>query len=147
MVDTQSLVILKDFVVNRPALVLGPDVDVCSAAKAMQESKKGAVLVSDGKKLFGIFTERDLVNRVVAPGKVPSETRLREVMTTELVVVHPEDHHHAALSVMVHHQVRHLPVVEGDRVVGMVSRRQLMALDNALMEAAFERREASRLFL
>ena len=48
---------------------------------------------------------------------------------------------------MVTHQIRHLPVVEGDQVLGMVSRRQLMALDNAIMEADIERREASRLFI
>ena len=63
------------------------------------------------------------------------------------MVIHPDDAHWAALSVMVHNEVRHLPVVDGDQVLGVVSRRQLMALDNAIMESAIARREASRLFI
>jgi CBS domain-containing protein len=138
---------LREILSQRPAVVLPPDTTIDQACKSMRQARKGAVLVSDGKRLCGIFTERDLVNRVIAEGKNPQQTPLGQVMTTNLVVIHPNDSHEAALSVMVSHSIRHLPVVEGDHVLGVVSRRQLMAVDNAQMEAAWAQREASRLFL
>ena len=147
MPSLKTPVQLRDVLSQRPPVVLPPETTIDYACKSMRSARKGAVLVSDGKRLCGIFTERDLVNRVIADGKNPQQTPLGQVMTTNLVVVHPNDSHEAALSVMVSHGVRHLPVVEGDQVLGVVSRRQLMALDNALMETAWEQREASRLFI
>ncbi|MBT9587280.1 CBS domain-containing protein [bacterium] len=147
MTELKTKVILRELVAGKTVLTLSPEMTISAAAQAMQQAKKGAALIVDGKKLCGIFTERDLVNRVVAVGLPPQETPLKQVMTTNLVVIHPDDSHWTAISVMVTHQIRHLPVVEGDQVLGIVSRRQLMALDNAIMEADIERREASRLFL
>ncbi|MFN8608864.1 MAG: CBS domain-containing protein [Vulcanimicrobiota bacterium] len=147
MTEVMTKVVLRELVSNTTPLTLGPDTTIREAARAMQKAKKGAVLIVDGKKLCGIFTERDLVNRVIAAELDPATAILAEVMTTDLVVIHPDDHHWAALSVMVHNEVRHLPVVDGDQVLGMVSRRQLMALDNALMEGDIARREASLLFI
>lgn len=147
MTDVMTKVALREVVGKSSPLTLGPNTTIREAAQAMQKAKKGAVLIVDGKKLCGIFTERDLVNRVIAPGLDAASAMLAEVMTTDLVIIHPDDSHWAALSVMVHNEVRHLPVVEGDQVVGLVSRRQLMALDNALMEGDIARREASRLFI
>ncbi|MBS2034396.1 CBS domain-containing protein [bacterium] len=147
MTEVKTKVVLREIVSKSSPLTLTPNTTLREAAQAMQKAKKGAVLIVDGKKLCGIFTERDLVNRVVAAGLDPASASLAEVMTTDLVVIHPDDSHWAALSVMVHNEVRHLPVVDGDQVVGLVSRRQLMALDNALMEGDIARREASRLFI
>lgn len=147
MTQLATKAVLREVIAGRSVLTLAPGVSITKAAQAMQQAKKGAVLVVDGKKLCGIFTERDLVNRVVAAGLAPDQTTLQQVMTSDLVVIHPDDNHWLALSVMMKHQIRHLPVVENDRVLGMVSRRQLMALDNAMMEADIDRREASRLFI
>lgn len=147
MTEVMTKVVLRELVGKSAPLTQAPDTTIRQAAQAMQKAKKGAVLIVDGKKLCGIFTERDLVNRVIAPGLDPGKATLAEVMTTDLVVIHPDDSHWAALSVMVHNEVRHLPVVDGDLVLGVVSRRQLMALDNAIMESAIARREASCLFI
>ena len=147
MTEVMTKVVLRDLVGKSAPLTQTAGTTIQAAAHAMQKAKKGAVLIVDGKRLCGIFTERDLVNRVIAPGLDPVQTTLSEVMTVDLVVIHPDDSHWSALSVMVHHEVRHLPVVEGDQVLGVVSRRQLMALDNALMESVIARREASNLFI
>ena len=147
MTEVMTKVVLRDLVSKSAPLTQTAGTTIQAAARAMQKAKKGAVLIVDGKRLCGIFTERDLVNRVIAPGLDPAQTTLSEVMTVDLVVIHPDDSHWSALSVMVHNEVRHLPVVEGDHVLGVVSRRQLMALDNALMESVIARREASNLFI
>ncbi len=147
MTEVMTKVPLHELVGKSAPLTTSPGTTIQQAAQAMQKAKKGAVLIVDGKRLCGIFTERDLVNRVIAPGLDPSTTHISEVMTVDLVVIHPKDSHWDALSVMVNHGVRHLPVVDGTQVLGMVSRRQLMALDNAIMEAAIEKTEASRLFI
>ncbi|MBX3171923.1 MAG: CBS domain-containing protein [Candidatus Eremiobacteraeota bacterium] len=147
MTQVMTQVALRDLVGKSAPLTTSPGTTIRQAAQAMQKAKKGAILIVDGKRLCGIFTERDLVNRVIAPGLDPATTHISEVMTVDLVVIHPNDSHWAALSVMVHNGVRHLPVVDGTQVLGVVSRRQLMALDNALMEAAIDKTEASRLFI
>lgn len=147
MTEVLTKVLLRDLVGKSSPLTTSPKTTIQQAAQAMQQAKKGAILVVDGKRLCGIFTERDLVNRVIAPGLNPATTHISEVMTVDLMVIHPNDSHWAALSVMVQNQLRHLPVVDGTQVLGVVSRRQLMALDNAIMEAAIDKTEASRLFI
>lgn len=147
MTEVMTKVPLHDLVGKSAPLTTSPGTTIRQAAQAMQKAKKGAVLVVDGKRLCGIFTERDLVNRVIAPGLDPATTHISEVMTVDLVVIHPNDSHWAALSMMVSNGLRHLPVVDGTQVLGVVSRRQLMALDNAILEAAIDKTEASRLFI
>jgi signal-transduction protein with cAMP-binding, CBS, and nucleotidyltransferase domain len=147
MTEVLTKVPLRDLVGKSAPLTTSPKTTIQQAALAMQKAKKGAILIVDGKRLCGIFTERDLVNRVVAPGLNPVTTHISEVMTVDLMVIHPKDTHWAALSVMVQNNLRHLPVVDGTQVLGVVSRRQLMALDNAIMEAAIDKTEASRLFI
>ena len=147
MTEVMTKVPLRELVGKSAPLTTSPKTTIQQAAQAMQRAKKGAILVVDGKRLCGIFTERDLVNRVIAPGLDAATTHISEVMTVDLMVIHPDDSHWAALSVMVQNQLRHLPVVDGTQVLGVVSRRQLMALDNAIMEAAIDKTEASRLFI
>jgi len=138
---------LQEVVAGRPVLSVELDASVQEAAQLMKEYGVGAILVQDSGRLRGIFTERDMVFRVAAEGLAPAVTPISQVMSVQLVLGHPQETHIVALTRMATAGVRHLPVVEDSRVVGMVSRRQLMALDIALMDADIDRREASHLFI
>lgn len=137
---------LGDIVEGKTPLSMGPEATVQTAVEAMSEGKKGAILVVAGERLRGIFTERDLLTRVVAARKDPMTTRLEQVMTSKLVVGRRGDVIHTGLRLMVTASCRHLPVVDGDRVVGIVSRRDLMALDIQAMEEEMDSRDPASLF-
>ena len=87
-------------------------------------------------RLVGIFTERDLLTRVVAYGLDPATTSVGEVMTKELVVADVDDHYEAALEKMKDCNCRHLPVVENDRLVGVVSMRDLLLAEITVKNSA-----------
>lgn len=120
----------------RKLLTAGPETSVADAARLLKASEVGAVLVVDGDRLVGIFTERDAVYRVMAAGRDPSATRLDEVMTRDPITVSPQDEFGYALYLMHEHGFRHAPVVEGGRPVGVVSARY--ALDPDLEEFTVE---------
>jgi CBS domain-containing protein len=105
---------------------------VLAAARVMKQHKIGAILVLDGTRLIGIFTERDALFRVLAGGLDPSTTRLSDVMTRQPQTIHPDEPFLRALRVMHEGKFRHLPVVEYDRPLGMVSVRD--ALDEDLYD-------------
>lgn len=138
---------LQELIDGRELLTVNEKVSVTEAARKMKEAQRGAILIEDQGRLKGIFTERDMVFRVVAAGLPPDTTPISQVMSHELVVGHPQDSHVTALHLMTRAGVRHLPVVADSRVMGIVSRRQLMALDIELMDQDIDRREASRLFI
>jgi CBS domain-containing protein len=105
------------------------DMTVREVAAYMTERRVGAVAVLEGTRLSGIVSERDIMGRVVARGASPDTTRVKDVMTRELVVAHAGDTHEDGLRRMKQAGCRHLPVVEGDRLVGMVSQRDLLQVD------------------
>jgi CBS domain-containing protein len=102
---------------------------VRAAARYMTERRVGAVSVLEGTRLVGVLSERDIMGRVVAGDLDPDGTRVGEVMTRELVVAQSLDSHEEGLRKMKQAGCRHLPVVEGDRLVGMVAQRDLLAVD------------------
>jgi CBS domain-containing protein len=105
------------------------DMTVREVAAYMTERRVGAVAVLEGTRLSGIVSERDIMGRVVARGASPDTTRVKDVMTRELVVAHAGDTHEDGLRRMKQAGCRHLPVVEGDRLVGMVAQRDLLQVD------------------
>ena len=105
------------------------DMTVREVAAYMTERRVGAVAVLEGTRLAGIVSERDIMGRVVARSANPDTTRVKDVMTRELVVAHAGDTHEEGLRKMKQAGCRHLPVVEGDRLVGMVSQRDLLQVD------------------
>jgi CBS domain-containing protein len=111
---------------------------VATAARRMAERNVGAMLVLEGGRLVGIFTERDVVFRVVAAGRDPRRTRLVDVMTRDPITIDPARPFGYALAVMYRQGFRHLPVVENGKLRGIVSARN--ALDPDLEEFAAEAR-------
>jgi len=102
---------------------------VREAARYMTERRVGAVSVLEGTRLVGILSERDIMSRVVAKGLDLDRTAVKDVMTRDLVVAHTEDSHEDGLRKMKQAGCRHLPVVEADHLVGMVSQRDLLQVD------------------
>jgi CBS domain-containing protein len=101
--------------------VVTPDATVLEAVEAMCRVRVGALLVCEGDTLVGIFSERDLMTRVVLAQRKAEDTRVRDVMTPDPISIAPDIAPHHAMAIMTEHRVRHLPVVDGRRILGVVS--------------------------
>ncbi len=119
---------------------LRPDETVRGAVEHMAENGCGSVLVMEGQSLLGIFTERDLLVRVVAAGLDPARTPVREVMTTDPGTIGAEEPVEEAIRRMNEGSVRHLPVIDGDRVLGVLSTRDIPALAMGRMAEELDQR-------
>jgi CBS domain-containing protein len=100
---------------------VSPDLTVFEAIKLMADKNIGALLVMSGSKLEGIFSERDYTRKVALQGKTSKDTRVREVLSSDLVSVGPQHSVEECMKLMTEHRVRHLPVVESGKVIGLVS--------------------------
>jgi CBS domain-containing protein len=121
---------MSDIVRDQKPLMLPPSTTVKQACRSMRERGVGAVLVTDGdRRLVGIFTGRDAVHRVLAEGKSAARTRLADVMTSNPRTMPPGRTAIEALRLMEDARHRHLPIIEGDRVVGIVSRFDFKGLE------------------
>jgi len=103
-----------------------PEATVFEVARTMTEGRVGAVPILDGDTIVGIFSERDLMQRVVVAGRDPKTTRVSEVMTREVVTAMPDESVDASLEKMKRAGCRHLPVVDSGRVLGVISMRDLL---------------------
>ncbi len=100
---------------------IGPDESVYDALELMAEKDIGALLVMEGDELAGIFSERDYARKVALKGKLSKETPLREIMTSRVVCVHQHQSIEECMALMTEYHVRHLPVLEGEKLVGVIS--------------------------
>jgi CBS domain-containing protein len=102
---------------------IGGDATVFDAVKAMVEANVGAILVTGANpdQVEGIFTERDYLRRIAVEGRTSRETLVRDVMTSPVLVVGPETSVEEAMALMTDRRIRHVPVVDSERLVGMVS--------------------------
>ena len=100
---------------------IGCDVPVYDALQLMAEKNIGAVLVMDGDRLGGILSERDYARKVTLQGKSARDTSVGEIMTERVVYVSPEQNTEECMALMTDKRVRHLPVLEDDQVVGVIS--------------------------
>ena len=100
---------------------IGCDVTVYDALKLMAERNIGAVLVMDADRLGGILSERDYARKVVLQGKSATDTSVGEIMTERVVYVRPEQSTEECMALMTDKRVRHLPVLEDERVIGVIS--------------------------
>lgn len=135
---------IKSVLEPRKLVVAAPHTTVTEAARLMKEGKVGAVLVVEEGRLVGIFTERDALFRVIAPGLDPAKTELRGVMTRDPTTVAPDETFGYALLLMHEKGFRHTPVVENGRPVGVVSARHALDPDLEEFTAEAERRRAIR---
>lgn len=120
--------IVPDIVSGQELTTLTSDTPVRTAVAIMAERGISAVMIGEAGRLAGIFTERDLVRRVVAADRDPATTSLAQVMTPDPDTLRPDDTAAEALQRMRAKGYRHLPVVDGETIVGMVSIRDLFAV-------------------
>jgi CBS domain-containing protein len=100
---------------------IGPEEPVLAAIRKMAEHHIGALLVMSGDRLAGIVSERDYARKVVLLGRSSTETKVEAIMTSKVVTVNPRQDAHDCMRLMTDKRIRHLPVVQGDRVVGVLS--------------------------
>lgn len=100
---------------------IAPDATVYQALELMAEKNIGALLVMEEGRLVGVFSERDYARKCVLKGRNSRDTRVAELMSSPVIYVQPEQSAEHCLAIMTQRQIRHLPVVEGDAVIGVVS--------------------------
>jgi CBS domain-containing protein len=118
-----------------------PDVTVYDAIPLMAEHNIGAVLVIESERLVGLLSERDYTRKVILKGKLSKDTPVRDIMSTEVTTVSPLDTVEHCMRLMTNRRVRHLPVVEGDLVAGIVSIGNLVNWIISVQGAALDQME------
>lgn len=112
----------------KPARIvkITPEISVLEAIKVLASEDIGAALVMTGDRLAGIFSERDYTRKVILQGRSADTTRVEEIMTPNVVVVSPRSRSRECMALMTEKNIRHLPVVDEGRVIGMVSIRDIV---------------------
>jgi CBS domain-containing protein len=126
---------IAELIEGQTLTVIEPGWTVRTAAQRMTERNIGAVAVVEHGALAGVFSERDIMSRVVAKGLNPDDTSVDSVMTKEILVAGPEENVDAAIQKMHSIGSRHLPVVANGKLVGMISIRDLLEVDDAQQRA------------
>jgi CBS domain-containing protein len=114
---------LRSLLAGKPRVVFSipPDASVYDAIALMSERRVGALAVLSGERLVGIISERDYARKVILKGKSSKETRVDQIMSAPVITVTPRTTVTDCMRLMSEHRIRHLPVMEGDRVVAMTS--------------------------
>lgn len=102
-------------------IAITPDAPVIDAVRLMAERHVGAVLVMEGAQLAGILSERDYARKIVLQGRSSKDTPVRDIMTAKVITVGPEDSSDHCMQVVTDNRIRHLPVLDGGAVVGVLS--------------------------
>jgi CBS domain-containing protein len=100
---------------------IGPEASVLDALTMMAEKEVGALAVTDADKLVGVVTERDYARKVVLQGRSSESTKIKEIMTSRVAYTRPEQSVEECMAVMTDKRIRHLPVMDGERLLGMIS--------------------------
>ncbi len=135
---------IRSIIAGQTPVTAPKSATIVEAARLMRQHTVGSIMVVDGTRLIGIFTERDGLFRVLAASRDPATTRLADVMTPQPQTIHPDEPFLHALKMMHEGKFRHLPVVEYERPLGMVSVRDALDEDHIELRAELEQREAMR---
>lgn len=120
---------IRDILMRKGTYVatVNPEATVLEAARIMNDEKIGALVVAQSEKMVGIFTERDILRQVVALGRDPAQTRVGDVMTSQVACGRMETTLDECRAVMTNRRIRHLPVIDEQRLTGIVTIGDLMA--------------------
>lgn len=106
---------------GREVLSVSPDATVLDAVRLMAEKSVGALLVMDGEELLGIVTERDYARKVILKGRASDDTAVRDIMTTDMITTSSDSNVTHCMEQVTDQRIRHLPVVDDGKVVGIIS--------------------------
>jgi IMP dehydrogenase len=112
---------------TRAIVKVSPESSVLDAIKVLASENIGAAVVMSGERLAGIFSERDYTRKVILKGRSSDSTRVEEIMTANVLVVSPRTKARECMALMTEKNIRHLPVVDEGRVIGMVSIRDIVS--------------------
>lgn len=126
----QILLLKSDFV-----WTISPEQTVFEALRLMADKDIGALVVVQNDKIVGMLSERDYARKITLLGKTSRDTLVKEIMSFPVFTIHPDQTIEEAMEMMTHHRVRHLPVVEEDRLVGMIS------IGDAVRDIIYRQRE------
>lgn len=137
---------VRDILASKGAVVysVSPDATLYEALEVMADRNIGAIIVSDGKGgILGIFSERDFVRKIIIKGRSGESTKVREIMTTNVLYVEPSTTIGDCMNLMTEKRVRHLPVMENGKAVGIVSigdvvKAMLKNQENLISQQAFQ---------
>ena len=124
-----------------------PSVTVAECAKAMREKNVGSLIVKQGESLDGIITERDIVIKAVAAGQSPTSLKAKDVMVGHVITIKPEADLVDAMQLMRDHDIRHVPVAQGKKLLGLLTLKDIVKIEPHLFEILIEKmdlREESR---
>jgi CBS domain-containing protein len=100
---------------------VAPDASVFDAIRTMAEKGIGALLVMDGPRIVGMVTERDYARKVILEGRSSKDTPVRDIMSSPVMYVRPDQTSDACMQLMTENRLRHLPVLEGEKLIGLIS--------------------------
>ena len=120
---------------------IAPEATVFDAIKLMAEKNIGSLLVMTRGTLVGIFTERDYARKIALQGKSSKETRVKEILSTKVVTVTPDESVEECMRMMTEHRIRHLPVMQRDEIVGLISIGDLVNWTISAQDATIEQME------
>lgn len=138
------MITVKDLIrkVATSTVVVTPKDTVYRALQLMAENNVGAVMISEGGRMVGIFTERDYCRKIILMGRSSLNTPIEEIMTKNMITVGPSQPLEECLELMTKYHIRHLPVQEGDKLIGLVSMRDVMTMLLSIKEDRIERLES-----
>ena len=129
---------IKELVTNRELYIVKKGTTIKDAIFYMAEKKVGLVPVMDNGKLVGVFSERDLVQRVIAKNKSLEETRVEDVMSTKLIIAETHEANESILAKMKEANTRHILIIENEKLLGVLSMRDLLELDLSVCKTTVE---------
>jgi CBS domain-containing protein len=114
---------VRNILESKPSEIffITPETIVYHALEIMHDKNVSALIVKENEKLAGIFTERDYARKVILKGRASKDTKIREIMTGDLITVNPDTSIDICMRLMTNHFIRHLPVIEGEKLVGIIS--------------------------
>jgi len=121
-------------IMTKDVLTIGPESSVMKAAKLMASRSVGSIVVVQRGKPVGILTERDLLMKIISADMKPSKVPIRKVMSSPVITTTPETDLVEAVRIMARHHIRRLPVVDGGKLVGIITTRDVMKISPELLE-------------
>ena len=119
-------------VMNKTVIVMDINSDIPSIAREMVSCEAGSVIITENRKAIGIITERDLVKNIVAEDRRPSEVKANEIFSTPLITIEPEKSVVEASEIMLKANIKRLPVLEKDTIIGMISTTDILMVTPGL---------------
>jgi CBS domain-containing protein len=106
---------------GREVYTISPEASVLDALRLMAEKSVGALIVTEGRRIAGVISERDYARKVILHGKSSHELAVRDIMTSKVITVSPGQTVEECMALMTEKRIRHLPVTEGERLIGVLS--------------------------